>query len=124
LPSNGGRPTGGGLKYRLRARRPKGRLPEGLAWPHWGEAAGPDPIRSSGAGAGYKMGGMDPATLALGAAVGGGVGTLAAIVIVAIVGRFAWKMWMDFDGLRSQALNELRAENEHLRKLLEERSDE
>lgn len=67
---------------------------------------------------------MDPATLAVGAAIGGGVGALAALVVWALITRFVYRLWMDFDSLRSNALNELRAENAHLRELLEEASNE
>ena len=62
---------------------------------------------------------MDPLTLALGAAVGGGVGGLATLLIVALIVRYVFTLWQDFDSLRSAALAELRAENEHLRKRIE-----
>ena len=62
---------------------------------------------------------LDATTLAVGAAVGGGVGSLAALVIVALIVRYVFAMWRDFDQLRSQALTELRAQNVELRKRLE-----
>jgi len=62
---------------------------------------------------------LDPATLAVGAAVGGGVGSLAALVIVALIVRYVFGMWRDFDQLRSQSLDELRKQNGELRKRIE-----
>lgn len=67
---------------------------------------------------------LDPTTLAIGAAIGGGVGTLAAVVIVALMVRFGYRLFRDFDQLRTDALTELRAENAHLRELLDESSTE
>jgi type II secretory pathway component PulJ len=63
---------------------------------------------------------LDPATLAVGAAVGGSVGTLAAIIIVALILRFAFHSWQDLDGLRTQATAELRAQNADLRRRIEQ----
>lgn len=63
---------------------------------------------------------MDPATLAVGAAVGGGVGTLAALLIWGLIGRFVFRLWQDFDTLRTQALAELRSENVELRRRIED----
>jgi cell division protein FtsB len=62
---------------------------------------------------------LDPRTLAIGAAVGGGVGTLATLVVVGLVIRFTYRMWRDFDQLRTDAMIELRAENDYLRKRIE-----
>lgn len=62
---------------------------------------------------------MDPATLAVGAAVGGGVGTLAALIVFAVIGRFVYRTWQDFDQLRTKALDELRSQNADLRKRIE-----
>lgn len=63
---------------------------------------------------------LDPATLAIGAAVGGGVGTLAAIVVMGLVFRFAWNLFKQFDQQRTDALNVLREENKDLRRRLED----
>lgn len=62
---------------------------------------------------------MDPATLAIGAAVGGGVGTLAALIVFGLIGRFVYRTWQDFDHLRTIALDELRAQNADLRRRIE-----
>jgi hypothetical protein len=62
---------------------------------------------------------LDPATLAIGAAVGGGVGSLAALVVLALIIRYVFGLWRDFDQLRTEALSELRSQNADLRKRIE-----
>ena len=62
---------------------------------------------------------MDPTTLAIGAAVGGGVGSLATLVIVGLIVRWAWGLFRDFDQLRTAVLDELRTENTDLRQRIE-----
>jgi hypothetical protein len=62
---------------------------------------------------------VDPTTLAIGAAVGGGVGTLAALIVFALIGRFVYRSWQEFDALRTTALTELRTQNDELRKRIE-----
>lgn len=62
---------------------------------------------------------MDPVTLAIGASVGGGVGSLAALVVVALVVRYVFGLWRDFDSLRSASLDEVRKQNEDLRRRLD-----
>jgi hypothetical protein len=62
---------------------------------------------------------LDPTTLAVGAAVGGGVGSLAALVIVAFIVRYVFSLWREFDAIRTQSLTELRAQNAELRARVE-----
>jgi hypothetical protein len=62
---------------------------------------------------------MDPATLAIGATIGGGVGTLAALIVFGLIGRFIWRSYSDFDAIRDKALAELRAQNGDLRERIE-----
>jgi type II secretory pathway component PulJ len=59
---------------------------------------------------------LDPATLAIGAAVGGGVGTLAALFVFGLIARFAWRLWKDFDQQRTDRMNVLADENADLRR--------
>jgi len=65
------------------------------------------------------MAGLDPTTLAVGAAVGGGVGSLAALLVIALIGRYVFRLWQDFDSLRTAAIDELRKENTDLRQRIE-----
>jgi hypothetical protein len=63
---------------------------------------------------------LDPATLAIGAAVGGGVGSLAALVVLALIIRYVFGLWRDFDQLRTQALTELRSQNADLHRRIDQ----
>jgi uncharacterized membrane protein YczE len=67
--------------------------------------------------------GLDPTTLAVGAAIGGGVGTLATLVIIGLIARYVFRMWQDFDNLRTKAMDELRTENADLRAQLKLRGN-
>lgn len=59
---------------------------------------------------------LDPATLFVGASIGGGVGSLATLVIIALIVRYVFRTWQEFDALRTQSLVELRSQNDELRK--------
>lgn len=63
---------------------------------------------------------MDPGTLILLSGLASSVGTFAAIVIFALIGRAVYRTFMDFDSLRSQALAEMRSENADLRRRVAE----
>lgn len=62
---------------------------------------------------------LDPATLAIGASIGGGVGTLAALVIWALIARFVYRSWMELDAIRDRILSAQTQELQELRKRLE-----
>lgn len=52
--------------------------------------------------------------------MGGGVGTLAAVFIWALIGRFVFRMWRDFDQLRTERLDMLEAQQVELKARIRE----
>jgi hypothetical protein len=51
------------------------------------------------------------------------VGTLATLVIIGLIARYVFRMWQDFDNLRTKAMDELRTENADLRAQLKLRGN-
>jgi hypothetical protein len=67
--------------------------------------------RSEPEGRGDRLGPMDPTSIAiLSAATGASIGTIAAVLVAALIGRFVWRTFRDFDQIRTDALVELRAQ--------------
>jgi hypothetical protein len=99
---------------------PVARGPPGLLLQAQRRARWPHARRYDRWGGVCQSGRVDATTLILLGALGGSASTLATILVFGLIGRFIYRSWMDVDALRSGALSELRAENAHLRQLLEE----
>lgn len=64
---------------------------------------------------------MDAQSIAiLSAVTGASIGTIAAILIAALVGRFVYRTFRDFDELRTLALKETRAQLDEARERIAE----